>query len=108
MSDLVKVEDIDQIVENIFSDYESTKIIDAIDLYNKPDKAEVQNLVHKISQIVFPGYFRDKIYKIYNPKNSFAVLIEDIFYHLNKEVYLALDFSENRCMKSCWTLLLQR
>ena len=47
-------------------------------------------------KVVYPGYFRDRSFKIYNPKNSFAVIIEDIFYHLNKQVSLALDFCRLR------------
>lgn len=43
-------------------------------------------------RIVFPGYFREKSFKVYNPKNSFGVLIEDAFYHLNKQILRALDF----------------
>lgn len=96
MGEVIVEKEIEEIVEHIFADYEGQKNIDSINIYNKPDKAEVRDLVNKLSQIVFPGYFRDKSYKIYNPKNSFAVLIEDIFYHLNKQVYLALDFCKMR------------
>ena len=92
MNDIINEAEVDKIVRSIFKDYSSGKAIDEINIYNKPDKAEVRELVHKLFQIVFPGYFRDKTYKIYNPKHKYAVLIEDIFYHLNKQVYLALDF----------------
>ena len=33
---------------------------------------------------------------IYNPNNTLAVTVEDIFYHLNKQVTLALDFCKLR------------
>lgn len=92
MKDIVNEIEIEEIVKTIFDDYASGKAIDEINIYNKPDKAEVRELVNNLFQIVFPGYFRDKAYKIYNPKHNFAVVIEDIFYHLNKQVYLALDF----------------
>lgn len=96
MGKVIVEKEIEEIVENIFADYEKGKTIDAINIYNKPNKAEVRELVHKLLQIVFPGYFRERSYKIYNPQNSFAVLIEDIFYHLNKQVLLALDFCKLR------------
>ena len=83
MSGIIKENEVDQIVQNIFSDFEGGKNIDAINIYNKPDKAEVRNLVDDLFRIIFPGYFRDRSYKIFNPKNSFAVTLEDIFYHLN-------------------------
>jgi serine O-acetyltransferase len=81
-----------QIVDSVCGNYDQNKIIDAVNIYNKPDKDQVRELVRKTFQIVFPGYFRDRTYKIYNPRNVFAVIIEDIFYHLNKQVFLALDF----------------
>lgn len=96
MSGIIKEYEIDQIVRDIFSDYDGGKNIDAINIYNKPDKAEVRDLVDDLFRIVFPGYFRDRSYKIYNPRNSFAVTLEDIFYHLNKQVTLALDFCKWR------------
>ncbi len=96
MSGIINENEVDQIVQNIFSDFEGGKNIDAINIYNKPDKAEVRNLVDDLFRIIFPGYFRDRSYKIFNPKNSFAVTLEDIFYHLNKQVTLALDFCKRQ------------
>ena len=96
MNEIIREEEVDQIVQNIFADFEGGKNIDKIDIFNKPDKAEVHDLVKNLFRIIYPGYFRDKSYKIYNPRNSFAVIIEDIFYHLSKQVYLALDFCHKR------------
>lgn len=96
MNEIVREEDISQIVNNIFSDYEGGKTIDEINIYNKPNKAEVHELLENLFQIIYPGYFRDRSYKIYNPKNGFAVIIEDVFYHLNKQVTLALEFYKTR------------
>lgn len=92
----VKANEVDQIVKNILADFDGKKNIDAVDIFNKPDKKEVQELVKNLFRIVFPGYFRDKSFKIYNPQNSYAVIIEDTFYHLNKQVMLALDFCKKR------------
>ena len=96
MNDIIREEEVDQIVQHIFADFDGGKNIDKIDIFNKPDKAEVHDLVKNLFRIIYPGYFRDKSYKIYNPRNSFAVIIEDIFYHLSKQVYLALDFCQKR------------
>ena len=96
MTKQIDQEEVGKIVANIFEDYNGGKIIDEINIYNKPDKSEVQELVNNLFQIVYPGYFRDRTYKIYNPKNSFAVIIEDTFYHLNKQVRLALDYSKEK------------
>ena len=97
MSTLVKEQqEIDLIVKDILADFDGQKNIDAVDIFNKPDKREVQELVKNLFKIVYPGYFRDKSFKIYNPHNSYAVIIEDTFYHLNKQVFLALDFCKKR------------
>ncbi len=96
MSDIIKEEEIDQIVSDIIADYDRGKNIDVINIYNRPDKAEVVDLINNLFRVIYPGYFRDRSYKIYNPKNSFAVNIEDIFYHLNKQVFRALDFCTKR------------
>lgn len=97
MSTLVKEQqEIDLIVKDILADFDGHKNIDAVDIFNKPDKREVQDLVKNLFKIVYPGYFRDKSFKIYNPNNSYAVIIEDTFYHLNKQVFLALDFCKKR------------
>ena len=95
MSKEIRQEEIDKIVQTIFADYNGGKNIDAIKLFSNPDKEEVRELVEHIFRIIYPGYFRDRTYKIYNPKNSFAVTIEDVFYHLNKQIYRALDYTRS-------------
>ena len=96
MSNIINEDEIDKLVADIISDYEGRRNIDAMNIFNKPDKAEVIELVNNLIRIIYPGFYRDKSYKIYNPKNSFAVNIEDAFYHLSKELYLALDYGNNR------------
>lgn len=96
MGQIIDNNEINDIVEDIFSDYSKNKSIDAVDVFNKPDRSQVIDIVRNLFKIVFPGYFRDKTYKIYNPKKEIGVVIEDIFYHLNKQVYHALDFCKLR------------
>lgn len=96
MADLIREEEIDDIVKTVLADYEGGKNIDAVNIYNKPDKTEMREMVHDLLRIIFPGYFRERTYKIYNPNNYYAVIIEDVFYHLNKQVMLALDFCKLR------------
>ena len=95
MSNSVNDNEINEIVNSIISDFDGGKNIDALKFFGSPDKEEVRELVEHFFRIIYPGYFRDRSYKIYNPKNSFAVTIEDVFYHLKKQVYRALDYSKN-------------
>lgn len=96
MGKIENEDEINQLVQKIISDFNGKKHIDAVNIFSKPDKSEVIELVNNLIRIIYPGYFRDRSYKIYNPKNYFAVNIEDAFYHLHKQVTLALDFCERR------------
>lgn len=96
MNSIIKEEDIGSLVNKVLIDYDGGKNIDAVNIYNKPDKTEMREMVHDLLRIIFPGYFRERTYKIYNPNNYYAVIIEDVFYHLNKQVMLALDFCKLR------------
>lgn len=96
MESISKEKEIDDIVQKIYSSLDGTKNIDALSIYNKPDKTEVRELVNKLYRVIYPGYYRDRSVKIYNPKNTFAVTVEDVFYHLNKQVTLALDFGTKK------------
>lgn len=96
MEEIIKENEISEIVKIVLDDYKGSKNIDVMNLYNNPSKAEVTELVKNLFRLVYPGYYKDKSYKIYNPENSLAVTVEDIFYHLNKQVTLALDFCKLR------------
>ncbi len=89
-------EEIGGIVNKIIADYNGGKNIDAVDIFNKPDRNEVIDIVNNLFSVVYPGYFKDRSYKSYNPENGVAVITEDIFYRLNKQVSLALDFCKTR------------
>ena len=96
MENVIKEKEIGGIVNDILADYQGGKNIDAVNIYDKPDKSEMREMLRDLLRIIFPGYFRERTYKIYNPDNYYAVIIEDVFYHLNKQVMLALDFCRLR------------
>jgi serine O-acetyltransferase len=89
--------EIKEIVNDILTDYRLERAVDKIDIFNQPDKKEVIDIVEGLLQIVYPGYYRDRAYKIYNFDNKLSVVVEDIMYHLNKQIALALRF-ENKEM----------
>ena len=82
MHELIQESEVEKAVQTIFADYNRGKHIDNIDIYNRPDQAEIQTILQNLIRVVYPGHFRDRSHKIYNPKNSFAVIIEDTFYQL--------------------------
>ena len=78
----------------LLADYGGDRDIDRLNLFDKPDRQKVIELTEKLRKLVFPGYFREKTFKIYNIQNSLTLLIEDAFYRLNQQVALALRYRE--------------
>lgn len=100
---VIDEKEVGKLIKDIITDYSGGKIIDVdgvVDILNKPDKSEVIDLVDKLLQVIFPGYFRDKTFKIYNLEMSYSVVLEDIFYHLNKQVKLALSYRDEYVEKT--------
>ena len=84
---------IESVVDSILSDYSMGRDVDKIDLHRHPDKAIITDMIQKLLRIVYPGYSRDKSYRIYNTKHNLSMLIEDVMYNLNKQIAIALRFS---------------
>ena len=85
--------EISQITKSILDDYGTGRNIDKMDLFNQPSKEEIIAIVEDLLKIVYPGYYRDRSYKIYNIKINSTVTIEDVAYHLNKQILLALKYT---------------
>ena len=79
---------IEAVVDSILEDYRSDRDIDKIDSLVRPDKDSVIDIIEKLRRIVFPGYFRDKSYRIYNAKHNLSMLIEDVMFNLNRQLSL--------------------
>ena len=82
---------IEGVVDSILSDYARGRDIDKIDLFRHPDKEVITDMIGKLMRIVYPGYSRDKSYRIYNAKHNLSMLIEDVMYNLNRQVLLVLQ-----------------
>lgn len=82
---------VENVVQTILSDYEDDRDINKTDIYNQPDKTEIIDIINKLFKIVYPGYYSDKVYKIYSVKNNMSATIEDVIYHLNKQIQTVTD-----------------
>ena len=78
------------IVDSILTDYGQGRDIDRLDLTEHPDKDVIIDLTGKLMRIVYPGYGRDKNYRIYNARHNLSMLIEDVMYNLSKQTELIL------------------
>lgn len=86
-------ERIEDVVESILKDYQGGRDIDKIDLFRHPDKAVITDMIRKLLRIVYPGYYRDKSYRVYNIQHHLSMLIEDVMFNLNRQ--LALVYQAN-------------
>lgn len=90
-----------QITEDILQDYEQKRDIDKMDIYGYVEKEDVIDIVKKFRRIVFPGFYRDRSYQIYNNANNNMVsLIEDVMFRLHKLLELVL---QNSGLPNCAT-----
>ena len=98
---------VESIVDSILLDYRQGRAIDRLDLFDQPDKELIIDMIGKLLRIVYPGYSRDKRYRIYNARHNLSMLIEDVLYNLNKQVALVLKSSlgpaaaEERAQEIC-------
>ncbi|MBO4457169.1 MAG: serine acetyltransferase [Butyrivibrio sp.] len=96
--------EIEEIVGLILSDYENGRDIDNMDIYNQPDRDAVKDIVIKLIRIIFPGYYRDKVYKSYSDGNRISIVIEDVIYNMNKQIAIAFRHSDEFTPSSDETL----
>ena len=74
----------------ILDDYGKDRVIDRLEMFTQPDRRVIEELIGKLLRLVFPGYYRDYTYRIYNPRNNLSALIEDVAFHLNRQIDIAL------------------
>ncbi len=88
--------EVQKLVSDILEDYKGNRAIDSMeDFFNQPDKDVIIDIVNKMLRILFPGYYRDKSYRVYNAGSQLSLLIEDVMYYLNKEISKVLKYSSN-------------
>lgn len=77
---------VDNIVDAILADYDDDRVINKTDVYNQPDKDAIIDIINKMMVVLYPGYYSDKVYRIYSIKNMVAATIEDVIYNLSKQI----------------------
>lgn len=84
--------EIEAVVQTILNDYEDERFINKIDFLNQPDRNDIIDIINKLLKILYPGFYSDKVYKIYSVKNNMAATIEDVMYHLKKQIKIVLAY----------------
>ena len=85
--------EIDAVLGYLIKDYEDDKKVNRIDIENQPDKNAIIDIVGKLMKMLYPGYFSDKVYKIYSVQNMISATFEDVIYHLKKQITNVLKYS---------------
>ena len=83
---------VESIVQLILDDYTDERAVNKTDLYNQPDKKAVIEIVEKLLKILYPGYYSDKVYKIYSLRNNMSATVEDVIFHLKKQTMIVLKY----------------
>ncbi len=81
---------VEKAVEAILQDYTLGRDIDRQDIYRHPDREVVADIITKLRRIIFPGYSREKNFRAYNAGYALAALVEDVMFHLSRQVCLVL------------------
>ena len=87
--------EINIIASEILKDYQSDRAIDNLDIFNQPNKDVIIDITKKLQRIVYPGYYRDHVYKVYNVETNLNTLMEDVIYNLSKQIALVLRYRDD-------------
>ena len=82
---------IEKVVDAILLDYRQERDIDRMETRRMPDKDAIIDIIEKLRRIVFPGYFREKNYRVYNAKHNLSLLNEDVMFNLTKQIALVFQ-----------------
>lgn len=87
-------EQIDGIMESLLQDYQCGRTIDEIKTFDLPDTEVLESVIRSLQRIIFPGYFRNKAFKVYTVRNTISMQLEDVIYRLTKQIAIVLRYDE--------------
>lgn len=83
------------ITQTILDDYAKKRAIDKLDVFNQPDTKVIHELIEELIRVAYPGFSKDKHYRVYDIGNNISMVIEDIAFRLNKQIAIALRYGQN-------------
>ena len=88
-----QIEDrINGIVRTLLDDYDNNRVIDEVKSFDHPDKEVVVEIIYSIRKIIFPGYFRNKSYRVYTVRNNISMILEDVIFKLIRQISIVLHY----------------
>ncbi len=88
------LENINELTQNILSDYKDERTVNEIKIYDHPDNDDIISIIEGLRRIIFPGYFRNKSYRVYTVRNNMSMILEDIIFKLIRQIYIVLRYDE--------------
>ena len=90
--------DINDLTKNILADFEGSRTIDEVKAYDHPDNEIIVNIIESLRRIIFPGYFRNKRYRVYTVRHNTSMIREDVIFKLIKQISIVLRYDEKYVM----------
>lgn len=84
--------EVNKLIGDILSDYGSGRDIDNIHTFDHPKKDVIIELIDKLRNIIFPGYFKNGTYRIYTVRNNMTMLLEDVLYNLIRQISIVMRY----------------
>ena len=85
-------ERIHNLVDTMLNDYSGNRTIDEIKNFDHPDKEIVINMIYQLRKIIYPGYYRNKQFKVFTVRNDISMELEDLIYNLQKQISIVLRY----------------
>ncbi len=90
-----QIEDrINGLVKELLCDYECGRVIDEVKSFDHPDREVIVEIIYSIRRIIFPGYFRNRSYRVYTVRNNISMLLEDVIFKLIRQISIVLRYDE--------------
>ena len=87
-------ENINNLAKNILFDYQDNRTIDEVKTFDHPDNENIIDIIESLRRIVFPGYFRNKSYRVYTVRNNISMILEDVIFKLIRQISIVLRYDE--------------
>ena len=84
--------DVNRLIEKITADYEQGRDIDLVETFMPPNSDDIIKIIEQLRSIIFPGYYKNKSYRIYTIRNNLSMQLEDLLYNLSKQISIVIKY----------------
>ena len=85
---------INELMKALLNDYDKGRTIDEVKTFDHPDKEVVIEILASLRRIIFPGYFRNRSFRVYTVRNNLSMLAEDVIFKLIKQISIVLRYDK--------------